>query len=64
VIEDELIKPTDFVIVCAHNEDDLYSLQASFSKLFPKYDASSNTLVHSLIAYIPCYVAKLSPRHH
>lgn len=28
-IEDKMIMPTDFVIVCAHSEDDIFSLQAS-----------------------------------
>ncbi|GJM87359.1 hypothetical protein PR202_ga03306 [Eleusine coracana subsp. coracana] len=28
-VEDNIIKPSDFVLVCAHSEDDVYSLQAS-----------------------------------
>ncbi|ONM34991.1 Periodic tryptophan protein 1 [Zea mays] len=32
-IEDKMIMPTDFVIVCAHSEDDIFSLQASIALL-------------------------------
>ena len=30
-IEDKMIKPTDYLIVCAHSDEDIFSLQASLS---------------------------------
>ncbi|XP_062230051.1 uncharacterized WD repeat-containing protein C17D11.16-like [Phragmites australis] len=43
-IEDKTIKPTDFVIVCAHSEDDIYSLQVNI--LEESEDGEQNMFVH------------------
>ncbi|KAL6613906.1 hypothetical protein ACP70R_036176 [Stipagrostis hirtigluma subsp. patula] len=43
-IEDNTIKPTDFVIVCAHSEDDIYSLQVNI--LEESEDGEQNMFVH------------------
>ncbi|KAG0540796.1 hypothetical protein BDA96_03G440400 [Sorghum bicolor] len=43
-IEDKMIMPTDFVIVCAHSEDDIFSLQVNI--LEETDDGEQNIFVH------------------
>ncbi|KAK3155657.1 hypothetical protein QOZ80_2BG0205990 [Eleusine coracana subsp. coracana] len=43
-IEDNIIKPSDFVLVCAHSEDDVYSLQVNIIEELE--DGEQNMFVH------------------
>ncbi|XP_066310588.1 uncharacterized WD repeat-containing protein C17D11.16-like isoform X1 [Miscanthus floridulus] len=43
-IDDKMIMPTDFVIVCAHSEDDIFSLQVNI--LEETDDGEQNIFVH------------------
>lgn len=43
-IDDKMVKPTDFVIVCAHSEDDIFSLQVNI--LEETEDGEQNMFVH------------------
>ncbi|CAL4945826.1 unnamed protein product [Urochloa decumbens] len=43
-IEDKMIKPTDYVIVCAHSDEDIFSLQVNI--LEETEDGEQNMFVH------------------
>ncbi|OEL15647.1 putative WD repeat-containing protein C17D11.16 [Dichanthelium oligosanthes] len=47
-IDDKMIKPTDYVIVCAHSDEDIFSLQASLlmNILEETEDGEQNMFVH------------------
>ena len=54
-----MIMPTDFVIVCAHSEDDIFSLQASTVSIFSDFAIKKNS--HGNIFFFLQELACLDP---